>query len=193
LQPDGSDPPTELSHDPTLDDARPEGDSVSPRPGLHADLESQRHTLALLYQLTLRCLSAESPAEVERLLLGALRRLLPLASAGIVYRAGGKWRCGTTSHNALPDALVRAVSSGRRSLADPVTITAPEKLRALGLPPGSATILPLRRSGAALGAVCVVRRDSSPLDPETRDVVQQLGTIASAALYTGQRAVRVAV
>jgi hypothetical protein len=58
----------------------------------YEEMRRQRDLLAILYQISLRCMEAADKEVAEELIVNVVRRLIPLDMGFLLYNRAGKWR-----------------------------------------------------------------------------------------------------
>jgi hypothetical protein len=147
-------------------------------------VEQQRNVLAILYQVTLRCLMSDSPKEIEKLLTNVIERLVPLDAGFILYQSGNVWRATICpgSKQRPSDGMVRAFYQAALEQRSPFVALDPQDLAALGLPGGSALVVPLLLGDTVSGVVGAVSARVDVYNAEVMDMVVQLANITAASL-----------
>jgi hypothetical protein len=151
------------------------------------ELELQRNALAILYQISLRCLMAEDEREAEKLIANVLQRLIRLDMGFVLYRTSGGWRVSICpASRARPsDEVVRACFALASQHRGAVRVQEAARLEALGFSgPGSLLVAPLMLNGEVNGAIAVFGADPGPYSAWLVDMVVQIAAIAAAALRT---------
>jgi hypothetical protein len=146
-------------------------------------MEQQRNVLAILYQISLRCLMADSQKDVEKLLTNVLGRLVPLDAGFILYQVGDHWRA-TICPNAKQrpgDDTVRTLFRLAVQQRAPLVVKDPRDLEPLGLQGGSAVAVPLILGDEVRGVVGAISSQSEVYDAEAVDILMQLATVCAAA------------
>jgi GAF domain-containing protein len=147
------------------------------------EVEHQRNVLAILYQISLRCLMASDPDETEQLLTNVLRRLAPLDSGFIFYLNQGGWRVTICPGRARPaEQVVKAFYEMCALGREASIVTQAEELKSLGLDRGAALLLPLRLEQQLIGVMGATAIDPGAFTTATLDIVSQLANVAAAAL-----------
>ncbi|MCB9557009.1 MAG: FHA domain-containing protein [Deltaproteobacteria bacterium] len=151
-------------------------------------LKHQRDVLALLYQLSLRCLLAADHRETEKLLTNVLRRLAPMDGGFIVYRSGETFRVAIVAGLRCPAAdLVRRLTRFGLEQAGPAL--ADERIfPALAGHAKQALIAPMSLDVSPQGIICCLSDQPDVYDEDTVDILVQVTTIAAAALIGGSAA-----
>jgi hypothetical protein len=148
-------------------------------------MEQQRNVLAILYQVSLRCLLVDNLREVERLMTNVLGRLAPMDAGFVLYQLGSSWRasiCPNTRERPN-DATVRAAFhlASQRKVA--CVINDPRELSALGVGNGSSVLLvPLVLGDTVTGVIGAISGRAEVYGHEILDIVMQLANVAAAAL-----------
>ncbi len=146
------------------------------------DVEKQRNVLAILYQISLRCLMDSDLKEREQLLSNVLPRLTSLDAGFILYQDGSSWRASICPGKAQPpDPLVKATFRIARESQQPQNLMTPQALQSLGLSKGGAMIVPLVIDGQVTGVIGAVSYQE-PFSADDFDIVTQLGNVTAAAL-----------
>lgn len=165
-----------------------EGDSREPDPGVVVrELELQRNALAILYQVTLRCLMADDEREAEELIANVLQRLIRLDMGFVLYRTRSGWRVSIcpASRDRPSDEVVRACFALAAQQRAAVEVHEAARLEPLGFSgPGSLLLVPLMLNGEVNGAIAVFGRDAGPYSAWLVDMVVQIAAVAAAALRT---------
>ncbi|MCK5799352.1 MAG: FHA domain-containing protein, partial [Deltaproteobacteria bacterium] len=121
------------------------------------DVEKQRNVLAILYQISLRCLMDSDIKEREQLLSNVLPRLTCLDAGFILYQDGSSWRASICPGKAQPsDPLVKATFRIARESSQAQNLMTPQSLQPLGLSQGGAMIVPLVIDGQVTGVIGAV-------------------------------------
>jgi len=151
-------------------------------------MEQQRNVLAILYQISLRCLMADSRKEAEKLLTNVLGRLVPLDAGFILYQKGDHWRASICPNAAQrpSDHTVRALFRLAQQQRAPLLIQDSRDLQPLGLQGGSALVVPMVLGDEIKGVVGAISSRGNVYHAEEVDIVMQLATVCAAAL--GERA-----
>lgn len=146
-------------------------------------MEQQRNILAILYQLTLRCLLAADSKEAEKLILNVLERLIPLDTGFILYHAQDVWQAVICPH-----AKVRPTDSVLQSAyhlaiqQKTATIVASDELKSLGMGFNSAMLAPMMINEHFSGVVGVMTEAAKDYHGELLEILIQLANISAAAL-----------
>lgn len=148
-------------------------------------MEQQRNVLAILYQVSLRCLLVDNLREVERLMTNVLGRLAPMDAGFVLYQLGSSWRasiCPNTRERPN-DATVRAVFHLASQRKAPCVVTDPRELSTLGVGKGSSVLaVPLVLGDAVTGVIGAISSRADVYSHEVLDIVMQLANVAAAAL-----------
>jgi pSer/pThr/pTyr-binding forkhead associated (FHA) protein len=147
-------------------------------------IEQQRNVLAILYQISLRCLMADNQKEIEQLLTNVLQRLVPMDSGFILYQQGNSWRASVCPNSKYPpgDATVKAIYKLASQRQDVVVLEAPEDLKGLGLDQGSAMCVPMVLNDQLSGVVGTLSQGVGVYTSEIVDIMKQLANVSAAAL-----------
>ena len=146
-------------------------------------VERQRNVLAILYQITLRCMLTRDPKEIEELLTNVVRRLAKLDSGFILYRSGSSFRATVVpTQQRAPQETVWAVSKFGLTLPESAVISGARELQQIGLFHGSALLVPLQLEGENVGVIACISNETGVYDEEVVDVVSQLANVIAAAL-----------
>ncbi len=151
-------------------------------------MEQQRNVLAILYQISLHCLMADSQKEAEKLLTNVLGRLVPLDAGFILYQKGDHWRASICPNATQrpSDHTVRALFRLAQQQRAPLLIQDSRDLQPLGLQAGCALAVPMTRGDEVKGVVGAISSKSNVYHAEEVDILTQLATVCAAAL--GERA-----
>jgi len=147
--------------------------------------EQQRNVLAILYQISLRCLMADNQKEVEQLLTNVLQRLVPLDSGFILYQVGDSWRASVCPDSRFPpaDATVKAFYKLAVEAREALVIEGPsDQLAQLGLQTGSALMVPMMLNESMNGVVGTMAAANGVYTAEIIDIMKQLANVSAAAL-----------
>lgn len=145
-------------------------------------LERQRNVLAILYQISLRCLLVPNPKEREQLLSNVLPRLTTLDAGFILYQTGVDWRASICPGlQAPPDPLVKACFRLARSTQEPTNLDNPAALQQVGMTQGGALVIPLVIDDQLLGVIGAISF-TQPFSLDDFDIVTQFGNVTAAAL-----------
>jgi len=147
-------------------------------------VEQQRNVLAILYQISLRCLLAENARESEKLLTNVLQRLVPMDAGFILYQSDDVWRASICpgTRRRPSDATVRAFYRLAIQQRAPIVVREPADLQAVGLEEGSALVAPMLLNDAVTGVVGAISGTSDAFSAETVDILAQLANVSAAAL-----------
>ncbi|MCB9556584.1 MAG: FHA domain-containing protein [Deltaproteobacteria bacterium] len=147
-------------------------------------LRRQRDVLAILYQLSLRCMQAEDLKQADSLLTNVLRRIAPTRGGFIAHRQGDGFRIIVAPCPAPPTVeQIRAAS--RRCLK----LTAPALLdgdsladESFGAGTKHVVMAPMFIEGESCGALCCFFDAADPFEPHLAELVEQLAIVAAIAL-----------
>jgi hypothetical protein len=145
-------------------------------------VEKQRNVLAILYQISLRCLMAADTKEREQLLSNVLPRLTSLDAGFILYQTDNNWRASICpGKQQPPDPLVKACFRLARKSLQPANLASPQELQEVGLTEGGAMIVPLVIDDTMIGVIGAVSFGAA-FSADDFDIVTQLGNVTAAAL-----------
>jgi pSer/pThr/pTyr-binding forkhead associated (FHA) protein len=147
-------------------------------------VEQQRNVLAILYQISLRCLMADNQKEIEQLLTNVLQRLVPMDSGFILYQQGTAWRASVCPNSKYPpgDATVKAIYKLASEHQNVLVLEAPEDMQGLGLDRGSAMCVPMVLNDQLSGVVGTISQGTGVYTTEIVDIMKQLANVSAAAL-----------
>jgi len=152
-------------------------------------LEQQRNVLAILYQVTLRCLMADNQKEVEQLLTNVQQRLVQLDSGFILYQVGQSWRatiCPNSRYRPDDQTVRRSYRLAAKEQKTLVLEDASD-LEQLGLNPhGSVMVIPMMLGDTMTGVMGAISGQQGVYTAEVVDIMQQLANVAAAALRPRQ-------
>jgi|GEM_PF-3371375 hypothetical protein len=146
------------------------------------ELEQQRSILAVLYQVSLRCLLAKDGPEVTKLLTNVVHRLVTVRSGIMLIKVDDDWRINFFGDDHLH--LETAKNIGRALLGQ---ITAPEIFGAELMQHyeprfRSGLFVPVQHDEINLGLLCCFAETDGAYDQESLSVIVELAKIAAAAL-----------
>jgi len=153
-------------------------------PALLKQVEQQRNVLAILYQISLRCLMADDQKEVEQLLTNVLQRLVPLEAGFILYQSGNAWRasiCPGSKYrpsNETVKAFYRLATQHQETLV----LDSPAQMTEVGVQGGSALVVPLVLGETLNGVVGTLSDQPGVYTSEVVDIMKQLANVSAAAL-----------
>jgi hypothetical protein len=149
------------------------------------ELEQQRNVLAILYQISLRCLMADSGREAEKLIANVLQRLVPLESGFILYQTKAGWRASIcpSSKGRPADQTVQACYDLALKQRAPLVVEGAAELASLGLTGiRSAMVVPLLLNDTVTGVIGIIAEPQGVYTASLVDIVVQLANISAAAL-----------
>ncbi len=147
-------------------------------------IEKQRNVLAILYQISLRCLMASDIKEREQLLSNVLPRLTSLDAGFILYQTEKNWRASICpDRQQPPDPLVKACFRLARRSLQPVNLKSPRELHEVGLSQGGAMVVPLVIDDKLVGVIGAISHNA-PFSDDDFDIVTQIGNVTAAALQS---------
>jgi hypothetical protein len=156
-------------------------------------LERERRQLAVLYQVSKRCMSAENLAELDRLLISVLERIVSFDRGFITYQLpSGDWKLVMSPKGDRWDrAVVRSLLQTALRLKVPLAIpgsASDDRLGSAG--PGksdSRLLLPLRSRSAPVGAIFLISSRADSFDDPTVDFLALFADIAALAVVNCAR------
>jgi pSer/pThr/pTyr-binding forkhead associated (FHA) protein len=156
-------------------------------------LERERRQLAVLYQVSKRCMSAENLAELDRLLISVLERIVSFDRGFITYQLpSGDWKLVMSPKGDRWDrAVVRSLLQAALRLKVPLAIpssASDDRLGSAG--PGrsdSRLLLPLRSRSAPVGAIFLISSRADSFDDPTVDFLALFADIAALAVVNCAR------
>ena len=167
-------------------------DTAAEAPEL-AVLERERRQLAVLYQVSKRCMSAETLAELDRLLINVLERIVAFDRGFITYQLpSGDWKLVMSPKGDRWDrTIVRSLLQQALRLKVPLAIprsAADDRLGTAGHgKTDSRLLLPLRSRAAPVGAIFLVSSRSESFDDQTVDFLALFADIAALAVVNCAR------
>ena len=164
---------------PDADDDEP--DAVA----LLRQAEQQRDVLAILYQVSLRCLMAEDLTQTEQLLTNVLQRLVQLDAGFILYQVGDSWRasvCPESRYRPADTTIKASYKLACRTGDVQVLEGSSDELARLGIADGAALLVPMMFNGVLNGVIGILSDKTGLNSAETIDIVMQLANVAAAAL-----------
>ena len=146
------------------------------------ELEQQRSILAVLYQVSLRCLLAKDADEITQLLTNVIHRLATVRSGIMLIKVGEDWRI-----NFFGDDHLHIDSAKRIARALLGQITGPEIFNADLMQHyeprfRSGLFVPVQLDTLNLGLLCCFADGDNAYDQESLAVIVELAKIAAAAL-----------
>jgi hypothetical protein len=151
-------------------------------------LEKERRQLAVLYQVSKRCMAAETLAELDRLLINVLERIVPFDRGFITYQLpSGDWKLVMSPKGDRWDrTVVRTLLQTALKTKGPLVVPNSTADDRLGSPVSgrkdSRLLLPLRSRSAAVGAVFLVSSRTDSFDDQTVDFLSLFADIAALAV-----------
>jgi hypothetical protein len=158
-----------------------------------AVLERERRQLAVLYQVSKRCMSAESLAELDRLLVNVLERVVSFQRGFITYQLpSGDWKLVMSPKGDRWDRnVVRSLLQTALKLKVPLAVAASASDDRLGnAGPGqndARLLLPLRSRSSPVGAIFLVSNRADSFDDQTVDFLSLFADIAALAVVNCAR------
>ena len=156
-------------------------------------LERERRQLAVLYQVTKRCLAASDLEELDRLLINVLERMVSFQRAFITYRLkAGDWKLVMSKHKYHWDkeGIRRLLHLSRRT-RQPLVVHNSQEERGLGTAedglPDTRLLLPLWANDFNMGAVFLVSQLPNSFESTTLSFLEQFADVAALALFNGAR------
>ncbi len=156
-------------------------------------LERERRQLAVLYQVSKRCMSAENLAELDRLLINVLERIVSFERGFITYQLpNGDWKLVMSPKGDRWDrTMVRGLLQTALRGKAPVVVRTSATDDALGSPgPGKSDarlLLPLRSRSAPVGAIFLISGRLDSFDDQTVDFLALFADIAALAVASCSR------
>lgn len=178
------------SIDSELNATAPENISDSPE---LAALERERRQLSVLYQVSKRCLAAESLVDLDRLLIDVLERIVSFDKGFITYQLpSGDWKLVMSPKGEKWDrTVVRGLLMKALKLKGPKVVNDSQANIELGiLGPGRADarlLLPLRSRANAIGAIFLKSGRQDVFDEQTVDFLSLFADIAALAVVSCSR------
>jgi len=169
------------------------GTGASPEQMELAILERERRQLAVLYQVSKRCMAAESLADLDRLLINVLERIVSFDRGFISYQLPtGDWKLVMSPKG---DKWERKVvrSLLQRSLKSKTPVLVPDSRTddSLGAPvPGrtdSRLLLPLVARSAAIGTIFLISTRTDSFDDHAVDFLSLFTDIAALSVVNSAR------
>lgn len=149
----------------------------------YEEMRRQRDLLAILYQISLRCMEASNKEVVEELLVNVYRRLISVDLGFILYNCSGKWRANICPGRTQPSQkMVRAFYRFAVNRREPCIVTSREELATLGFQSGSAIVVPLMKDDQPCGVLGGASKRGDAFSRELLHVAKQLATVAAVAL-----------
>lgn len=151
-------------------------------------LERERRHLAVLYQVAKRCLEAESLAELDRLLVNVLERMVAFERGFLTYRLpSGDWKLVLSSTGYRWDRqTVRAMLHLATRERRPLLVSDSSRDGTLGRPGGRSSdarlMLPLSARDQVSGVVFLLARGAQSFSPENVNFLELFCDIAALAL-----------
>jgi FHA domain/GAF domain len=169
---------------------------IAPDEGDQAEmavLERERRQLAVLYQVSKRCMAAETLAELDRLLINVLERIVSFDRGFITYQLPtGDWKLvmspkGDRWERKVVRKLLQLALKSKESVA----VHDSRSDDTLGSPgPGrtdSRLLLPLASRSSAVGAVFLIASRAESFDDYTVDFLSLFADIAALAVVNCAR------
>jgi hypothetical protein len=158
-----------------------------------AVLERERRQLAVLYQVSKRCMAAENLAELDRLLVNVLERVVSFQRGFITYQLpNGDWKLVMSPKGDRWDrSVVRSLLQSALKLKVPLAVgssAADDRLGNAG--PGqndARLLLPLRSRSSPVGAIFLISNRSDSFDDQTVDFLSLFADIAALAVVNCAR------
>ena len=157
------------------------------------EMERERRQLAVLYQVTKRCLMASDLEELDRLLINVLERMVSFQRAFITYRLqAGDWKLVMSKQKYQWDkeGIRRLLHLARRT-QQPLVVHNSQEERGLGVAedglPDTRLLLPLWANEVNMGAVFLVSQLPNSFESTTLSFLEQFADVAALALYNGAR------
>ena len=156
-------------------------------------LERERRQLAVLYQVSKRCMMARDLEELDRLLINVLERMVAFQRAFITYRLpNGDWKLVMSKHKHHWDKkdIRRLLHLARRSrdtylvhnsLEEPGLGTSEDGL------PDTRLLLPLWADEVNMGAVFLVSQLPNSFESTALNFLELFAEVAALALHNGAR------
>lgn len=178
----------EFSHQPPMPAPEPPTGPVTghepPRAAPEAEeLQSRLKVLAILYQVTLRCLELKTLPETEELLTNVLKRLAAFEWGFIAYSASGSMKASLVAGVPAqpPRDALQKISHYANMVPGPLVVTEPSHLSALAVERSSLLIIPMRIEDQLVGLIsCATNR--AGFDAEVVDILLQLSNICTVGL-----------
>jgi pSer/pThr/pTyr-binding forkhead associated (FHA) protein len=156
-------------------------------------LERERRQLAVLYQVSKRCMAAENLAELDRLLINVLERIVAFERGFITYQLpSGDWKLvmspkGDRWDRSVVRGLLQTALRGKTA----VVVKNSASDDQLGNPGPNRTdarlLLPLRTRSAPVGAIFLISSRSDCFDDQTVDFLSLFSDIAALAVVSCAR------
>jgi transcriptional regulator with GAF, ATPase, and Fis domain len=162
-------------------------------PGDLAILERERRQLAVLYQVSKRCMAAENLAELDRLLINVLERIVSFERGFITYQLpSGDWKLVMSPKGDKWDrTVVRGLLQTALRAKSPIAVKHSASDDQLGNPgPGRSDarlLLPLRTRSAPVGAIFLISSRADSFDDQTVDFLSLFSDIAALAVVNCAR------
>ena len=150
-------------------------------------LEQQRQQMATLYQISKRCMSAESLEELDALLLTVLERTIALQKAFVTYQLPSRdWKLIMSPRGEMWDRrTVRELLHRAMKLKKPMVIEDSRSDPSLGAPKtghDQRLLMPLRTESSTIGSIFVIAKAKDALTPLTVDFLALFADIAALAI-----------
>lgn len=156
-------------------------------------LERERRQLAVLYQVSKRCMMAGSLEELDRLLINVLERMVAFHRAFITYRLqGGDWKLVMSKHKYQwqKEQIRHLLHLSRRS-RESILVQNSREEPGLGASedglPDTRLLLPLWTQDVNVGAVFLVSQVPNSFDSNALNFLELFAEIAALALHNGTR------
>jgi pSer/pThr/pTyr-binding forkhead associated (FHA) protein len=158
-----------------------------------AILERERRQLAVLYQVSKRCMSAETLGELDRLLINVLERVVSFQRGFITYQLpNGDWKLVMSPKGDRWDrTVVRSLLQQALKLKVPLAVAQSASDDRLGTAgPGqndARLLLPLRSRSSPVGAIFLISNRADSFDDQTVDFLSLFADIAALAVVNCAR------
>ncbi len=157
------------------------------------ELERERRQLAVLYQVSKRCMMARDLEELDKLLINVLERMVAFQRAFITYRLpSGDWKLVMSKHKYRWDKqdIRRLLHLARRS-RESLLVQNSQEQPGLGVAedglPDTRLLLPLWVDQVNLGAVFLVSQLPNSFENTTLGFLELFAEVAALALYNGAK------
>ena len=153
------------------------------------ELERERRQLAVLFQLTKRCMKLQDLEELERLLINVLERMVAFQRAFITYQlANGDWKLVMSKHayNWQRRDISRLLYMAHKS-DESVRVDSSVDDPSLGVSddgrPDTRLLLPLWAHDVVVGTIFLVSQIPSSFEDTNLHFLEQFSEVAALALY----------
>jgi GAF domain-containing protein len=158
-----------------------------------AVLERERRQLAVLYQVSKRCMSVESLGELDRLLINVLERIVSFDRGFITYQLPtGDWKLVMSPKgDRWERKAVRKLLQNALKLKTPKAVHDSRRDDTLGGPEHGQTdarlLLPLISRSAPIGTIFLVSHHAESFDDYIVDFLSLFADIAALAIHNSAR------